>query len=115
MPPSFQSRDEFRRLVDAAPTELVNPQSSSANQWFGRANVSSDTLGPSVVVSTALVNSDSLIRMSFQQMWQTGSSATAMPFAVATISPAGFFKVAAVASCTNVGSSVMMWEIVNAV
>lgn len=108
----FNTFDKFDRPVQGGAAELVWPGSNAGNAYFGRVNITSDTNGPSAVVSTALVNSDSLVFVSLQCLAPNSSGGT---FAVATISPGGFFRIAAVNSTTNIGSFVAMWEIKNPV
>ena len=109
MPLRFDPRPVF-----AAPPELTNPGSTGANQWFGRAAVSSDTAGVSFVASTQLVGSDSILSITLQAHGQVGSGAfTDMTFVVATISPANFFKAQTANSVAAVGSFTAMWVLFN--
>lgn len=105
--PSFQERPH-RQIIGSA-FELVNQNSSAANQWFGRTNIASDTNGMTGVVSTALVNSDSLIQVTME--WK--ANGPTVPFGVRSISAGGSFVIANQASCTAVGSAVAMWSITN--
>ena len=107
----FNAANMFDRTAQGFPAILV--QKNTSNPYYGRVAVVSDTLGPSAVVSTNIVNSNSLIFFNVQNQWASGSNQPALTFAVSTISPGGFFKVTAATSTTNVGSYTLMYEIKN--
>jgi len=111
MASNFNASDLYDRKARGGP-EILSAKVSKQS-WFGSTAITSDTLGPSCVVSTTLVASSSFFRLALKNEWVTGSVMTAPNFAVATISDGGFFRVAAVNSTTNVGSFTLYWEIVN--
>jgi len=98
--------------------EVTNPTSTNANQYFGIANVSSDTFGPSVVVSTALAAADSIVFTTIRAAADVRSgtplrASAAQAFLVSCISPGGFFRVEAVNSTACVGSYQVAWMLLN--
>lgn len=108
------------RPVQGAPQEIVNQNSKIANQWFGRTAVGSSTAGYfTAVISTNLVNSDSIITLAIQVTGQASSAIfPAMPTVVTCISPGGFFTLGNVASANflsagSVSAITAMWEIKN--
>ena len=109
-----QFTDKYDRFTVGGPIRFTATRSSAANQFFGRTNIVSDTIGLTAVVSTALVNSDSIIMLT-PQLFQT-QSLTGFSFAVSTISPGGFFKVTTTGSLASAATSgYVHWVLFNAV
>lgn len=106
----MQHRDSHR-VINGAVQTLVNQQSTAANQFFGYTSTVSDTNGPSCTISTALVNSNSLIFVSPEYFGAAASNV--IGWAVMSKSPGGYFRLAAANSTTNVGSFILGWELKN--
>jgi hypothetical protein len=80
-------RQKYARTVLGGAELLVNPQSRAANQWFGRVTVTA----PTVTISTAIVQSGSLIFISPQLLSPVAQGAQPAVWMVASINPGASF------------------------
>ena len=88
---------------------LSTRAASHANQWAGRTTLSSGSA--TAVVSTTIVNSDSLIFFSMEGNANVSSGTAIRPTEVKTISSGGYFTIGTQDGIAIARDTVLMWEI----
>ena len=104
---------KVQRIIQGGSPTFVNVASNANNQYFGNVAVSSTAAGFTAVVSTAIVNSSSLILSTLVAVGQANSGQTPFIMHVATISTGGFFRLSSTGSIAPVGSYSASWLVVN--
>lgn len=88
---------------------MLTPANSAVNQWAGRTTLSSGSA--TVVVSTTLVNSDSLIMHNAEGNANVGSGTNRVT-EVKTISSGGYFTLGTQDGQAIPRDTVLMWQII---
>jgi hypothetical protein len=88
---------------------LMTKTASDANQFAGRTTLSSGSA--TVVVSTKLVNSDSIINVSLLGNANLSSGTAIRGIEVKTISPGGYFTFGTQDGIAIPRDTVLMWEL----
>ena len=100
---------KYLRSIWASSPRITNPDSTAANQYFGRTNLTAAT----AVVSTTLAKADSLFSLVVQNQSPVGSAGVSTAWGINTVAPGVGFTIGTVNSVSVTGSFTAHWILYN--